>query len=416
VLHCLRQQCISRGCQTLNQIQLLVRISGRAKSVLEQLLLRLDEQALDISSPWMINGDDSIVSVLWPKLYAAWLSKERWVGCRELDEDVRSKWEQALLCLAACARLGNAESAILSISRFQGTQTQWLRSDELADRKCHLSPLEHTALTSRLSMLETPQLEMSAAASRTPIAMEDGNGFSSILSQRSHSAVRNAGKTADPYGLEQASPGTARAEAKWQDPINCPPSIQGQISGVKPHEQLVLQCTLQSGLPEVDISTISDQQLLEYLCQTRAVFSYPRNNEDILSVECLVPLRAVMHPYIFSQEYALVCLFGDDSAPLAVMHIALIRDCLRGADHERLRITCSRPSWTVAGDEFYAGHCFTNSGESSPTPIWRLHTNHSTTQRELTGLVQYITQWDSTPTAYSSPMAGGASPSNKCHH
>ncbi len=389
MLHCLRQQCISRGCRTLNQLQLLFGISGRAKSVLELLLLRLDEQGLDISSPWTINRDNSIVSVLWPKLYAAWLSKE----CRELDEDVRSKREQALLCLAACARLGNAKPAILSISQFQGTQTQWLRSDELANRNCHLSPLEHTALTSWLSMPETQQLEMSAAASRTPVAMEDRSGFSSTLSQRSHSAVRNAEKTVDPDGLEQTSPGTARAEAKWQDPLRCPPCIQGEISGVKPHEQLVLQCTLQSGLPEVDISTgtISDQQLLEYLCQTLAVFSYPRNNEDILSVECLVPLRAVMDPYIFSQEYAVVCLFGDDSAPLAVMHIALIRDCLRGVDHERLRIACSRPSWTVASDEFYAGLCFTNSGESSSIPIWRLYTNHSTTQRELTGLVQYIT-------------------------
>jgi hypothetical protein len=259
VLHCLRQQCISRGCQKLNPLQLLVRISGRTKSVLGLLLLRLDEQGLDISSPWMVNGDDSIVSVLWPKLYAAWLSKERGVGCRELDEDVLSKWEQALLCLVACASLGNAEPAILSISQFQGTQTQWLRSDESANRNCHLSPLEHTALTSWLSMLETQQLEMSAAASRTPIAMEDGSGISSTLSQRSHSAVRNAENTADPYGLKQASPGTARAEAKWQDPLWCPPCIQGQICGVKPHEQLVLQCTLQSGLPEVDISTISDQ-------------------------------------------------------------------------------------------------------------------------------------------------------------
>jgi hypothetical protein len=51
VLHSLRQQCISRGCRTLNQLQRLVRIAGRAKSVLELFLLRLDEQGLDISSP-----------------------------------------------------------------------------------------------------------------------------------------------------------------------------------------------------------------------------------------------------------------------------------------------------------------------------------------------------------------------------
>jgi hypothetical protein len=65
VLHCLRQQCITSGCQTLNQLQLLVRISGRAKSVLELLLLLLDEQSLDKSSSWMINGVDLIVSYLW---------------------------------------------------------------------------------------------------------------------------------------------------------------------------------------------------------------------------------------------------------------------------------------------------------------------------------------------------------------
>jgi hypothetical protein len=78
LLHCLRQQFISRGCQALKQLQLLVRLSVRAKSVLELLLLRLDKKGLDISSLWMINGDYSIVSVLWPKLYAAWLSEERW--------------------------------------------------------------------------------------------------------------------------------------------------------------------------------------------------------------------------------------------------------------------------------------------------------------------------------------------------
>ncbi len=46
---------------------------------------------------------------------------------------------------------------------------------------------------------------------------------------------------------------------------------------------------------------------------------------------------------------------------------------------------------SIASDKFYAGHCFTSSGECSPTQIWRLDTNHSSNQMELTGLVQYIT-------------------------
>ena len=60
------------------------------------------------------------------------------------------------------------------------------------------------------------------------------------------------------------------------------------------------------------------------------------------------------------------------------------------ANRERLHAACDRPSWTVASDEFYAGYCFTSVGEHSPTPTWSLRMGHSTTQLELTGLVQYI--------------------------
>ncbi len=79
------QECASRGCQTLNQLQLLVRIGCKAESVPELFLLRPDEQGLDVSSPWEISGEDSIVGTLWPKtapkLCAAWLNEEQWAGC-----------------------------------------------------------------------------------------------------------------------------------------------------------------------------------------------------------------------------------------------------------------------------------------------------------------------------------------------
>jgi hypothetical protein len=71
------------------------------------------------------------------------------------------------------------------------------------------------------------------------------------------------------------------------------------------------------------------------------------------------------------------------------MHTALIRDC-RGANRERLHFACDCPSWTVASDEFYAGHCFTSFGENRPTPTWSLRTCHSTTQLGLICFVQYI--------------------------
>ena len=50
----LRQECHAYGCVALTQLQSLLRISGSvdATSHLHQLLLRLDEQGLQVSSPW----------------------------------------------------------------------------------------------------------------------------------------------------------------------------------------------------------------------------------------------------------------------------------------------------------------------------------------------------------------------------
>ncbi len=73
---------------------------------------------------------------------------------------------------------------------------------------------------------------------------------------------------------------TGAVEIKRHEGLWCPPCIRGKISGVQPHEQLVLRCTPQDGLPVTDISAITDQQLVEYLCQNWAVFPCPRSDED----------------------------------------------------------------------------------------------------------------------------------------
>ena len=164
------------------------------------------------------------------------------------------------------------------VSQFRGTQTQWLRLDELANRHCPLSPVEHTALTSWSSPLETEQLERSTAASRASVLMEDGSEFFDILPQRCHSATRNATMLTDLPRLGcETSMGIKRHER-----LRCPPCIRGLISGIQPHRQLVLLCIPQDGLPGVDIAAITDQQQVEYLCQHLAVFPCPRSDEDIL--------------------------------------------------------------------------------------------------------------------------------------
>ena len=146
----MREQCVAHGCHTLNQLQLLLRVAGKADSVLELFLLRMDEQGLEISSPWAIGADDSIVQTLWPRVYRAWLEKERWKGCREVAEEVRKEWDQARSCLEACRKLGCAKRAILNITQLRGCQTRWMCNDELLRRQCHLTSSGYTTFISWL--------------------------------------------------------------------------------------------------------------------------------------------------------------------------------------------------------------------------------------------------------------------------
>ena len=73
----------------------------------------------------------------------------------------------------------------------------------------------------------------------------------------------------------------------------------------------------------MDKSSISDQLLLDYLCQGRAVFPYPRNDDETLMIECLMPLQTVVTPYLLEQEYAVVRLIADEDAPRAILQMAL---------------------------------------------------------------------------------------------
>jgi hypothetical protein len=96
--------------------------------------------------------------------------------------------------------------------------------------------------------------------------------------------------------------------------------------------------------------------LADHLCQARAVFPFLQNTDDTTSVECLAPLRKVTS-YHTQLEYIIVRLYTDEEAPLTVMQMALVRDCLLGTDRERIDDACGSPSWTVNNDEYYADHC-----------------------------------------------------------
>ena len=73
------------------------------------------------------------------------------------------------------------------------------------------------------------------------------------------------------------------------------------------------------------------------------------------------------------------------------MQAALVLDCLRGANRERLDVACApcgRPCWRVTKEEYYAGHCVSKQDVSGPL-AWKLRAGNSD-QTELTDLVQFI--------------------------
>ena len=351
--HYLQQQCVAHGCKALNQFQLLLRVQGNAETVLERFLLRLDEQGLEISSPWEARVDRSLLEALWPRLYSAWLEKERWAGCTEVIDTVQNEWNQAQLCLKACVKLGNADPAIIYVTHLLDSQQQWLPAEALKHRKCHLSPLEHAALISWLSEENVCEMSVKVPLEQTEVS------------------------------TQSVSPTLAA-----QEPFHIPPCIRGQIIGEE-HSLLILTNTPPKELPDLDIPDLSDQRLADYLCKTRTVFPLMLNADDIIQVECLLPLR-IMSPSQSQLEYIIVKSLTDDDAPLTVMQMALVRDCLKGADRERLDEACGRPNWTVTKAEYYAGHCIHKPDGCRP-PTWKLQVG-STAQTEITGLVQYITQ------------------------
>ena len=52
----------------LNQLQYLLQVGEHTETMLEMLLLRLNEQGLEV---WVVNAEQSLVEMLWPRLHQA---------------------------------------------------------------------------------------------------------------------------------------------------------------------------------------------------------------------------------------------------------------------------------------------------------------------------------------------------------
>jgi hypothetical protein len=243
VTHHLEQTCLDHGCYALNQLQCLLRIGGghSAASVVERLLLCLDEQGLVISSPWPQRDDTLITAELWPRMWAAWTEKQKWAGCRELSTEVEEQWRHTRNCLRACKALAQSRIRTTWQLRTGSSYGTWIHRDELSRRQCQLTEDEHSSLT---SWLQAPNSRPAASHASDPLAH----------------AVPPSQSSCD---------GTT-----WQSEVCTayngvlPPCIRGRQVALL-GAQVEMDCLPDDSIPpEQLVSEVSDVQLVQHLCQS----------------------------------------------------------------------------------------------------------------------------------------------------
>jgi hypothetical protein len=79
----------------------------------------------------------------------------------------------------------------------------------------------------------------------------------------------------------------------------------------------------------------------------------------------------------------------NDAAPLTVLHIALVRDCLLEDGSATLHEACNRPQWTVRLADRFVGYFFPKKLKMLH-PTWKLNATGSDCQMTISSLKQYF--------------------------
>jgi hypothetical protein len=169
-------------------------------------------------------------------MWAAYVEKQKWAGCRELSAEVNEQWRHTRNCLRACRVL--AQSRIWTTKQLRNPQGTWLLRDELSRRHCSLTVEEYTSLTSWLS----------AANSSPEIASTSDSPAPSQLSN--DRANRQSMVCTAYYGV-------------------LPPCIRGRLVERLAGAQVEMECVPYDSVScEQMISKISDAHLVQHLCRS----------------------------------------------------------------------------------------------------------------------------------------------------
>jgi ribonuclease HI len=354
ILFHLRQECCDHGCAALNQMQSLLRITGNngSESLLKLLLLRLDEQGLEVSTPWAPQAGLLISGILWPQLWCAWRAKE---ASSLIDHraplfssgEAHATWEQAKQCLLALSKLGQA--GIIMVSELRGQAGHWLSLSEVRLRSSHLTTTEYQTLCTWLDQAPAPP------AISVESTLEPASG-------------------ASPMHVPHHRRASDRSKGCWPpvSSVTLPPCVRGCARSIQSHDRVQLEPRNVSSRDA--LCTISDHDLAVGMCQARSIFSFSTDESTSIQVECLVPLR-VFCPSATCPESIIV---QDLSAErfvnqFTVLTMAFVRDSLVAIGAEYLRDACCRPPWLVPKEELQRWFTLhSHPGCSSSTSQWIL--------------------------------------------
>ena len=355
VLTRLRASCRDRGCKSFSQLQKVLRVDGSAESIPELLALRLDEQGLELSTPWPQDPGQQILAVLWPQVATAWRNKLKWRGCTELSEEMQEQWAQAQFRLKMCYKLGRCGILFLEqLQRGSSARTSW---EALHRLHCSITRLEYSQLLSILAPNWT------------------------------HPPHEEPGQRIIAPGRLLSSPTESVTGI-------LPPCITGRVLSVPSAGQLELGHHSVDGLSDMAVDSLSDSQLLVHLCKTRAVLYYTTDGVSYVEVECLTPLSRVWKNSGQQESAIVLSLDPTASQKLGVFGVSLIRDLLKDKEADQLSEACSRPPWRVSRTElsvWFPHLSQTGSGVALPDQQrWQFQPYGSAGMQQMIGLTQGI--------------------------
>jgi hypothetical protein len=229
--------------------------------------------------------------------------------------------------LKALKQLGRV--GIFQISQLLSGGNQWKQWSDLRIKGWQLTETEYQSLLQRLDQLQAEEVPVPSEA--------QGDRVAHCLKPAPWQRMAHTGH--DGRGSHEDGP--AKKAKHWK----LPAYLVGVHRAIAAHDCIELGYWRSSVDPNVEVQSLSDDHLAQELSKNRAVFVMHLDESQAVSVECLTPIRCIWPAYS-GPAMMIVQKFDADgeSNEMAILSIALIRDCFLAEGITHLHSACARPT------------------------------------------------------------------------